>query len=89
MNQSEQIAELLDKWADVLDIPSGDFVKQDLRAAAEHIRSLHSTLIIARDAIASVHEATFGEGNMGGLSDPYPIQAEILHAITTAIGEQP
>ena len=37
LNPDERPQTLLRKWADVLDIPSGDFVNSDLRAAADHI----------------------------------------------------
>ncbi|WP_041544596.1 MULTISPECIES: hypothetical protein [Chelativorans] len=48
---------------------------------------LLESLKTARDAIASVAVETFGVADHGGLSDPYPIQAELLHNIDAAIAK--
>lgn len=48
---SEHISSLIDKWADVLEIPSGSFVNEDLRGASAHILFLSAKLAEAeRDA---------------------------------------
>jgi len=41
---SEECAFLLRKWADILDIPSGPFVNEDLRAAADVLERLRAAL---------------------------------------------
>jgi len=77
----------LEKWKDELLRCEKD--QRELRFAAEaRVKVLEAALATAREAIASVHETTFGEGNMGGLSDPYPLQAELLYAIDTALNSE-
>ena len=56
-----------------------------LLAQAERVRELEAALRIAREAISSCSPETFGSGNMNGLSDPYPIQAELLTTIDAAL----
>ena len=55
------------------------------REAADTIDALVAVLKPAREAIASVPVETFGVADHDGLSDPYPIQAELLHNIDAAL----
>jgi len=69
--------------------PCDGGVEKAERDAAERVEAaapdLLAALKVARDAIASAPPATFGEGDSGGLSAPYPIQSEILATIDAAI----
>jgi hypothetical protein len=40
VSHAAELVRLLRKWADVLDVPSGDFVNQDLRASADKIERM-------------------------------------------------
>lgn len=60
---SEHISSLIDKWADVLEIPSGSFVNEDLRGASAHILFLSAKLAEAeRELTAARNVATICVG---------------------------
>lgn len=71
INASEDVAFRLRKWAEVLAIPSGKFVNQDMQHAADELDRLHSILrgvecALARDGDIDAAMRLITNGKQGG-----------------------